>query len=208
MSNNEFDTDGQSESHHETAPMRSREGTGNGADQSNTTTIPDVQQPRQRSGPVSQEQISEIFQKKSTITQIKSSLVIFFATGLGIGLAGFAIVGSSEIRGVLAATAIIALALIGPVLGVLTGTRIGSVLSDEPAIQAYATTAVSTIGGHILYFIVAFILIAANTATSLAVSDFLAPMFIGAIGTAIAGTASVYAVQELNSSTEQRPRKG
>lgn len=199
MSNNEFDTDGQSESQHETAPIRSREETGDGERRSDSTVIPDVQQSHQRSGPTVQDEVGEIFRKESTINQIKSTLVIFFSTGLGIGLAGFAIIGSSEIRGLLAATSIIALALIGPVLGVLTGTRIGSALSDEPPTQAYATTAVSAIAGHILYFIVAFILIAANTAASLAVSDFLAPILIGAIGTAIAGSAAAYTVQELNS---------
>lgn len=198
MSNNEFDTDSQSESQHETAPTRSREETGNGAGQSDSTAIPDVQHSRQRSGPELQGEVSEVFQKENTINQIKSALVIFFSTGLGIGLSGFAIIGSAEIRGILAATSIIALALIGPVLGVVTGTRIGNTLSDEPPIQAYATTIISAIAGHILYFIVAFILIAANTAASLAVSDFLAPILVGAIGTAIAGSATVYTVQELD----------
>lgn len=201
MSNNEFDTDGQSETQHEAAPMQSREETGNGNGQSDSKAIPDVQHSRQRSGPTLQDEVGEIFQKESTINQIKSTLVIFFSTGLGIGLAGFAIIGSSEIRGILAATSIVALALLGPVLGVFTGTRIGSALSDESPTQAYATTAVSAIAGHVLYFVVAFILIAANTATSLAVSDFLAPILIGAIGTAIAGSAAVYTVQELDGAT-------
>lgn len=191
MSNIEYETDDQSESQHETAPMRREENTENGTAPSDNTAIPDVQSPRPTSRHSLDRDVEEIFQKP----QIKSTLLLFFTTGLGVGLAGYAIIGSPEIRGIFAPTAIIALALLGPIMGALAGIRVGNTLSDEPAIHAYATTAVSTVVGHIGFFIVAFILIAASSEAPLAVSDFLVPLLIGAIGTAIAGSAAVYSAQ-------------
>jgi hypothetical protein len=157
--------------------------------------------------------VSETFQKQSTVNQIKSTLAIFFGTGIGLGIAGFAVVGGAAkvfngLGGIISlVVSVIALALIGPILGVVTGIRISSALSDEPAVQRYATAGVSTAAGHILFFIVGYILTSAGLSTlgesGLAsqipgVSRFLVPVVIGAIGTAIAGIIAVYAAQSMS----------
>ncbi|MFC6961596.1 hypothetical protein ACFQL7_14100 [Halocatena marina] len=100
-------------------------------------------------------------------------------------------VGSPDVRGIFE-PAIITLVLFGPVLGVIAGLQTGSVLSGEPPSQVYATAAASTAGGHLLFFIVAFILITANVAAPVSFSNYFVPCLIGAIGTAAAGSAAVY----------------
>lgn len=189
MPNNEFDTNNRSNA--QSAPSGSDPASENGGGQSDTTAIPDVQPQRHHSETRPQDEISEIFKKESTVRQIKSVLALFFVTGFGIGIAGYAVVGSPDVRGIFE-PAIITLALLGPILGVIAGLQTGSILSGELPSQVYATVAVSTAGGHLLFFVVAFILITANVAAPVSFSNYFVPCLIGAIGTAAAGCAAVY----------------
>lgn len=145
--------------------------------------------------------IAETFEKESIVNQIKSTIVLFFAVGVGAGINGFAITGSMSgdggimgglvSSGILVAT-VVTLTLIGPVLAAFVGTRMGTALSEEPGIQTYTAAGISTFAGHILFFLIAFILTAAGMSGAPSVVNFLLPAIVSAIGTAIVGIVAVY----------------
>lgn len=161
----------------------------------------DMQPARQSDVRNQAEGIGGTFEKESIVNQIKSAIVLFFAVGVGAGIAGFAIVGS-DIGGVssgnvLLPAAIVTFTLIGPVLAAFVGTRMGTALSEEPGVQTYTAAGISTFAGHILFFLIAFILTVAS-GSSLSVGDFLLPAIVSAIGAALVGIMAAYGALTLS----------
>lgn len=105
--------------------------------------------------------VGEFLQSEAGINQIKSSLILFTTVGIGLGIVG-SILASSEgmVGGDIAMATIIPIALVTPVIGVISGRQMGNQQTDAQPIAVYALVAIATGVGAVVLFMIASVLTA------------------------------------------------
>lgn len=135
--------------------------------------------------------VSDFLQRERTIGRIKSVVLLFAATGVGLGIIGSMLAGSVDgyIGGIVGMVSIIPIALLTPVVGVVAGNQLGRIYTDTQPIQLYALIAVTTGAGAISLFMIGSTLSVIGTGGP-SVVDLLTFSLVVAIGTVIAAGAA------------------
>lgn len=149
-----------------------------------------------------QQSLTDIVTKPTTQAQLKQSLSVYAATGVGIGVAAYMLIGAfgggggfggQLISGILGLTAIMSLGSAGPLLAGLVGWRTQTHLPDEPDNFVYATAATSAAIGHILLFFIGGFLVSSKVSSDsgLKLGELAVPTLVTA---AVAGGVAIVAV--------------
>lgn len=195
MSNTELDDETYSESESDRATSGQ-----NGADKrssqetSSTTEIRSQGSRRNATGG----SISAFLQSEGAISQAKSVLILFTATGIGLGIIGSTLSDSvGAFAGDIAIATFIPIALVTPAIGVLMGQQIGYAESDTQPIAVYTLVAIVVGVGAIAEFMLASVLTAVGISGT-SVSELFVFSFVVALGTVIAGLAGTFTARNGN----------
>ncbi|UPM41719.1 hypothetical protein [Halocatena salina] len=152
-------------------------------------------QPRVTRRDTASSAVSTFLQSEAAIGQMKSSLVLFAAIGIGLGIVGSTLSGSVGTLGQdIAMATIIPIALATPIVGIIPGRQIGNHQTDAQPLAVYALVAITTGVGAIVQFMIASVLTAVE-ASGTSVPDLFVFSFVVALGTIIAGLGSAFAVR-------------
>lgn len=157
------------------------------------------------------------------VAQVKGILVLFLATGVGMGIGGWALldavtsgteggVGAALVAGLLVLAALVAILMAGPVVGAISGVRAEIGTARTLGVRGYGVTGVTVLVGHIAMVIVAFFITVMGVDTGSTdggggtnggsgdvpgVADYLTPIVIGGVGAALTAVAAQYAYRSL-----------
>lgn len=139
--------------------------------------------------------VGRFLQSEAGINQIKSSLILFTTVGIGLGIVG-SILASSDgmVGGDIAMATIIPIALVTPVIGVISGQQMGNHQTDAQPIAVYALVAIATGVGAIVLFMIGSVLTAVE-ASGTSVTDLFVFAFVVAVATIITGLGSAFAAR-------------
>ncbi|RRJ31283.1 hypothetical protein [Halocatena pleomorpha] len=139
--------------------------------------------------------LSAFLQSEAAIGQMKSSLVLFGAIGVGLGIVGSTLSGSVGALGQnITMATIIPIALVTPIVGIIPGRQIGNQQTDAQPLAVYALVAIAAGMGAVVQFMIASVLTAVE-ASGTSVPDLFVFSFVVALGTIIAGLGSAFAVR-------------
>jgi hypothetical protein len=156
------------------------------------------------------------------VSQVKGILVLFLATGVGMGIGGWALldavtsgseggVGAALVAGLLVLAALVAILMAGPVVGAISGVRAEIGTARTLGAKGYGVTGVTVLVGHVAMVIVAFFITVMGVNTGgtdgsgtnggsgdvPGVGDYLVPIVIGGLGAAFTAVAAQYAYRSL-----------
>lgn len=160
---------------------------------------------------------------KQLMQYIKGTVILFLATGIGMGIAGWALLdavtsasegglGTAVIGGLMALSALVVISMAGPVVGAVSGVRGELQLVHTMGLKRYGVTGITVLIGHIAMVILAFFITLAGFNSSsnssgesggtsggdIGVGEYLTPIMIGGIGAAITAIAAQYAYAALS----------
>jgi len=145
--------------------------------------------------------VGDIFSKPSTMNQIQAGIVFYALAGLGTAIGGFLFVNqyvSGQGFGAQsfgAFTVFSAAFILGPLLAVPVGFRIVDGLAGaEQDSQIYATAAVATLVGNIVFMLLFRIVIALELNGDIQFGELLISSIGGGIGAAIVAAGVAYLV--------------
>lgn len=158
---------------------------------------------------------------------VKGTAILFLATGIGMGIAGWALLdavtsasgdgmGAALIGGLIGLSALVVVSMAGPVVGAVSGVRGELQLARTMGVKRYGVTGITVLVGHIAMVVLAFFITLAGFNSSsgsggesggtggttggsdLGVGEYLMPIIIGGIGAAITAVAAQYAYAALS----------
>ncbi len=193
------DTELDDETHSESESDRATSGQ-NGADKRSSTETSSTTEIRSRGSRrnAASGSISVFLQSERAISQAKSVLILFAATGIGLGIIGSTLSGSvGALAGDIAIATLIPIALVTPAIGVLMGQRVGYAEPDAQPIAVYTLVAIAVGVGAITEFMLASVLTAVGISGT-SVSELFVFSFVVALGTVIAGLAGAFTARNSN----------
>lgn len=156
------------------------------------------------------------------VKQVKGTMVLFLATGIGMGIGGWALldavtsgsgdgVGASLVAGLLLLSALVAILMAGPVVGAISGVRAELETAQSLGIKSYGITGVTVLVGHIAMVVLAFFITimgvssgdsgggsgGSDSGDMPGVGDYLTPIVLGGLGAAFTAVAAQYAYRAL-----------
>ncbi len=155
------------------------------------------------------------------LQQVKGTMVLFLATGVGMGIGGWALldavtsgsgggIGASLVAGLLLLSALVAILMAGPVVGAISGVRAELETARSLGLKSYGITGVTVLVGHIAMVVLAFFITVMGVSTGDSggggggdsgdvpgVGDYLTPIVLGGLGAAFTAVAAQYAYRAL-----------
>lgn len=144
--------------------------------------------------------VGDIFNRPTTMNEIKLGIVVFAAVSLGLGLSGFGLSLASNPGGGVSPFGASVLILLGaivlsPLLASILALRIADQLDDEPQNMVLSTAATVGFGGTIVAWFIAIIFVLLSTSGPGGVDfvQLLLGMILEGIGVAVAGVVAAWA---------------
>lgn len=155
------------------------------------------------------------------VQQVKGTMVLFLATGVGMGIGGWALldavtsgsgsgVGASLVAGLLLLSALVAILMAGPVVGAISGVRAELETARSLGLKSYGITGATVLVGHIAMVVLAFFITVMGVSSGDSggnggggsgdvpgVGDYLTPIVLGGLGAAFTAVAAQYAYRAL-----------
>lgn len=142
--------------------------------------------------------VRAFLQSEPALTQLKSALILFAATGVALGIVGT--VFSSRVgafAGDIAVATFVPIGLVTPAIGIVMGQQVGRTQSRVRPLAVYALVVMVTGVGAIVQFMLASTLIAVEISGT-SVAELFVLSLVVALGTVIASLAGTFTVRNGN----------
>lgn len=142
--------------------------------------------------------VRAFLQSEPALTQLKSALILFAATGVALGIVGT--VFSSQVgafAGDIAVATFVPIGLVTPAIGIVMGQQVGRTQFRVRPLAVYALVVMVTGVGSIVQFMLASTLIAVEISGT-SVAELFVLSLVVALGTVIASLAGTFTVRNGN----------